>query len=171
MNTNDPHDGLHPDDLELLDRLGRIAAVVDPVPDDVVELGRAAFELHRADSILMTLAEDALAGSLRAGPGESSASKLHVFEHAFEHGTVSIEVEVTTRGGVGRAVGIVDDTGPVEAHGLDDARITLETSSSSTTVDLDGGRFTFERVPLGLVRLSLERDGERLMRTPWFDLG
>jgi hypothetical protein len=165
MSPNDAHPDLHPDDIELLERLGRIAAVVDPVPDDVVELGRAAFELHRADSILMTLASDALAeGSLRAVPGESSGSRLHVFEHD----TTSIEVEVTTRGDLARIIGIVDDTGSLD---LDGARITLETVSTSTGVDLDGGRFTLEGVPLGLVRLSLERAGERLRRTPWFDVG
>ena len=153
------------DDAEMLARLARIAETVDPVPAEVVELGKAAFALHHADSILMTLADDVLSGAdLRAVPGEQGASRLHVFEH----GTVSIEVEVTTRGDFARAVGIVDDTSGAD---VTDAHVTLETASTTTTVDLDGGRFTVERVPLGLVRFALSRAGEAVMRTPWFEVG
>ena len=102
------HD-LHVDDAELLARLRRIADTVDPVPDDVVELGRAAFELRRADAILMTMATEALSGAdLRAVAGDQGSSRLHVFEHA----GISIEVEVTARGEFARAVGIVDDRRP-----------------------------------------------------------
>ena len=156
---------LHPDDLELLDRLGRIAAVVDPVPDAVVELGRAAFELRHADAVVMTMADDPVSGAeLRAVPDEQGSSRLHVFEH----GEVSIEVEVTVRCEFARAVGIVDDGSGVDLSG---AHVSVETTSSSTTVDLDGGRFTVERVPLGLARIVLERAGSRLLVTPWFDVG
>ena len=157
------HD-LHVDDAELLARLRRIADTVDPVPDDVVELGRAAFELRRADAILMTMATEALSGAdLRAVAGDHGSSRLHVFEHA----GISIEVEVTARGEFARAVGIVDASGA----DLSGGHVSVETPSSSTTVDLEGGRFTVERVPLGLARVVLERSGERVMVTPWFDVG
>lgn len=155
---------LHPDDLALLERLARIAAVVDPVPDEVVELGRAAFELRHADAVLMTLATEALSGADLRAAGDQGSSRLHVFEHD----DVSIEVEVTARGEFARAVGIVDDGSGGDLSG---AHVSVETTSSSTTVDLDGGRFTLDRVPLGLARIVLERAGERLMVTPWFDVG
>jgi hypothetical protein len=157
------HD-LHVDDEQLLERLARIAAVVDPVPDEVVELGRAAFELRHTDAILMTLATEALSGADLRAAGDQGSSRFHVFEHD----GVSIEVEVTARGEFARAVGIVDDSSGAELSG---AHVSVETTSSSTTVDLGGGRFTVERVPLGLVRIVLGRSGERLMVTPWFDVG
>ena len=155
---------LHPDDLALLERLARIAAVVDPVPDEVVELGRAAFELRHADAILMTLATESLSGADLRAAGDQGSSRLHVFEHD----GVSIEVEVTVRGEFARAVGIVDEGAGGDLSG---AHVSIETTSSSTTVDLDGGRFTLDRVPLGLARIVLERAGSRLLVTPWFDVG
>ena len=157
------HD-LHVDDAELLARLRRIADTVDPVPDDVVELGRAAFELRHTDAILMTMATEVLSGADLRAAGDQGSSRLHVFEHD----GVSIEVEVTARGEFARAVGIVDDSSGAVLSG---AHVSVETTSSSTTVDLEGGRFTVERVPLGLARVVLERSGERLMVTPWFDVG
>ena len=157
-------DELHPDDEALLDRLRSIADIVDPVPEDVVELGKAAFALHHADAILMRAAMDELSGAgVRAARGDQGSSRLHVYEH----GSVSIEVEVTSRGDFARAIGVVDDRSQPE---LADHQVTLETSSSSTTVDLEGGRFVFERVPLGLARLVLEHAGERVMTTTWFDV-
>ncbi|KRB46944.1 MULTISPECIES: hypothetical protein [unclassified Terrabacter] len=157
------HD-LHVDDAELLARLRRIADTVDPVPEDVVELGRAAFELRHTDAILMTMAAEALSGADLRAAGDQGSSRLHVFEHD----GVSIEVEVTARGEFARAVGIVDDSSGADLSG---AHVSVETTSSSMTVDLEGGRFTVERVPLRLARIVLERSGERLMVTPWFDVG
>jgi len=157
-------DELHPDDAALLARLRAIAEVIDPVPDEIVELGRAAFALHHADAVLMRMASQEVSGAdLRASHGDDRSSRLHVFEH----GTVCIEVEVTRRGDLARAIGIVDDRANPR---ITDATVTLETASSSTTVDLEGGRFTFERVPLGLARLVLERAGESAMKTTWFDV-
>ncbi len=157
-------DELNAADDAMLDRLRAIADIVDPVPEDVIELGKAAFALHHADAILMTMATDELSGAdLRAVRGDQGSSRLHVFEH----GSVSIEVEVTSRGDFARAIGVVDDR---EHPELADFQLTLETRSSSTTVDLDGGRFTFDRVPLGLARLVLEHSGERAMTTTWFDV-
>jgi len=157
-------DELHPADEDMLDRLRAIADLVDPVPEDVIELGKAAFALHHADAILMTMAMDELSGAdVRAARGDQGSSRLHVFEH----GSVSIEVEVTSRADFARAIGVVDDREHPDLAGY---RLTLETRSSSTTVDLEGGRFTFERVPLGLARLVLEHSGERAMTTTWFDV-
>jgi len=153
---------LHPDDQQLLDRLSRIAATVDPVPDEVLELGRAAFELHRTDTLLMALVTDALAGAAVRDHGSGTTSHLVVFELD----DISIELEVTRRGEFARVIGVVmAGDQPYAAE----CQVSLETSASSTSQALDEGRFAFERVPVGLARLVLDRDGEQPMRTPWFD--
>lgn len=161
MSTHD----LHPDDIELLERLGKIVEIVDPVPPDVVELGKAAFALHHADSTLMKMVSDAESVSaLRSTDGARGTSHLLVFEH----GPVSIEVDVTWRGDFGRIIGVVvDESGEATAG----AQVVLETASVTRTVDLEDDRFTFERVPLGLARIALERSDERIMATTWFDVG
>ncbi|GAB3873564.1 carboxypeptidase regulatory-like domain-containing protein [Terrabacter terrigena] len=160
MSSDDTHVGLHPDDLDLLERLGRIAAVVDPVPDEVLELGRAAFELHRADALLMSLVADA--GAAVRDNGAATASHLVVFEL----GETSVEVEVARRGEFVRVIGVVMAADQPYAG---ECRVSLETSASTTTQTLDDGRFAFERVPVGLARLVLDREGDQPMRTPWFD--
>jgi hypothetical protein len=81
---------------------------------------------------------------------------------------VSIELDVTQRGDLARIIGVVVDE---SGESLADAHVLLETAATSRTVDLDGDRFTFERVPLGLARIVLERAGERIMSTTWFDVG
>jgi hypothetical protein len=163
MSTQIPD--LHPEDIELLERLGAIAEIIDPVPADVVALGKAAFALHHADTVLMTMTSDSLAGTALRGPNSArGTSHLHVYEH----GDVSIELDVTERGDFARIIGVVIDA---SGAGLTGAHVSLETASTSRTVDLDDDRFTFERVPLGLARIVLERDGQRVMSTTWFDVG
>jgi hypothetical protein len=161
MSTHD----LHPDDIALLERLGGIVELVDPVPPDVVELGKAAFALHHADTALMTMVDEAMSGAaLRATDSVRGTSHLLVFEH----GPVSIELDVTWRGDFGRILGVVvDDSGAATAG----AHLVLETPSLTRTVDLEDARFTFDRVPLGLARIVLEQSGERIMSTTWFDVG
>lgn len=161
MSTQD----LNPDDLALLERLGAVVQRLDPVPPDVVELGKAAFALHHADTALMTMVPEAMSGAgLRATDSSRGTSHLLVFEH----GPVSIELDVTCRGDFGRILGVVvDDSRTVTAG----ANLVLETPSSTRTVDLEDARFTFDRVPLGLARILLEQSGERIMSTTWFDVG
>lgn len=161
MSTHD----LHPDDIELLERLGKIVEIVDPVPPDVLELGRAAFALHHADTALMRMVTDAETPvALRSTDGARGTSHLLVFEH----GPVSIELDVTGRGDFGRIIGVVvDESGQATAG----AQVVLETASVTRTVDLEDERFTFDRVPLGLARIAVEKSGERIMATTWFDVG
>jgi hypothetical protein len=155
---------LHPEDLALLERLGSIVELVDPVSPDVVELGRAAFALRNADTAVMTMVTEAMSGAgLRGTDSGRGASRLLVFEHA----PVSIELEVTWRGAFGRILGVVEGSEPITAG----AQLVLETPSSTRTVDLEHARFTFDRIPLGLARIVLEQSGERIMSTRWFDIG
>jgi hypothetical protein len=161
MSTQD----LHPEDMTLLEHLGAIVEIVDPVPADVVELGKAAFAHHHADTALMTMVTEAMSGAgLRATDSARGSSHLLVFEH----GSLSIELDVTWRGDFGRILGVVlDDSGAFTAG----AHLVLETPSSTRTVDLEDARFTFDRVPFGLARIGLDQSGERVMSTTWFDVG
>ncbi|WP_347349972.1 carboxypeptidase regulatory-like domain-containing protein [Intrasporangium sp.] len=154
---------LHPDDVAVLDRLRAIIQVVDPVPRHVVELGKAAFLLRQVDAELMTMLDAPIPEeALRAGLASSRV-------HFFEHGSVSVDVELTRRGDFAQAVGVVTDSS--DPGVLPDGQVVLETASSSVTVDLERGRFVVDRVPLGLVRLVLMRGDRPLLTTGWFDAG
>lgn len=155
-------DELNADDAAILERLAAIAAVVDPVPDDVVEVGKAAFSLRHPELELLEMVSRP--PDLSVVRSTSATSHLHFFEHD----DVSIDVEVTVRGGFAAMVGVVTDARDPELAGRS---ITVETAGSSTTVDLVDGRFTVSRLPLGLVRVVLSKDGHRAMSTRWFELG
>ena len=169
-------DALHPEDVALLERLRRVVEVVDPVPGDLLESGRAVFRLHRPGVDLMTMltAPDADEG---AGPGPdlgapggagaglaavrgSTTSHLHFFELD----SVSLDVEVTVRAGVAEVVGVVTDTAGAVVS------VTLETPSATFTTEPDGdGHFEVSRVPVALMRLTLQRGEDGTVATPWFE--
>lgn len=169
-------DALPTEDAALLARLRRVVEVVDPVPGDLLESGRALFRLHRPGVDLMTMltAPGADGG---AGPGSdlgtdggrgaglaavrgSATSHLHFFELD----SVTLDVEVTVRAGFAEVVGVVTDTeGAVVS-------VTLETPSATFTSEPDGdGRFEVSRVPVALMRLTLGRGEDRTVATPWFE--
>jgi hypothetical protein len=154
--------GLDDADIELLERLGAIAAVVDPVPDHVLEMSRALFAFRDPDAELMEVVE--LDGDrLEAVRGASPTSRMHFFEF----GELSIDVELTVSGEFCEVVGVVADPG-----GSDGTSVTLDTVSASfTTVPDAEGRFDLRRVPAGMVRITLERGMRPKVATPWFDAG
>ena len=109
--------GLDDADIELLERLGAIAAVVDPVPDHVREMSRALFAFRDPDAELMEVVE--LDGDrLEAVRGTSPTSRMHFFEF----GELSIDVELTVSGEFCEVVGVVADPG-----GSDGTSVTLDT--------------------------------------------
>jgi hypothetical protein len=154
--------GLDDADIELLERLGAIAAVVDPVPDHVREMSRALFAFRDPDAELMEVVE--LDGDrIEAVRGTSPTSRMHFFEF----GELSIDVELTVSGEFCEVVGVVADPG-----GSDGTSVTLDTLSASfTTVPDAEGRFDVRRVPAGMVRITLERGTRAKVATPWFDAG
>lgn len=154
--------GLDDADIELLERLGAIAAVVDPVPDHVLEMSRALFTFRDPDAELMEVVE--LDGDrLEAVRGTSPTSRMHFFEF----GEVSIDVELTVTGEFCEVVGVVADPG-----GSEGTSVTVDTVSASfTTVPDAEGRFDVRRVPAGMVRITLERGTRAKVATPWFDAG
>ena len=155
MNATEPH----PDDMSLLARLADIAGVVDPVPEEVVESGKAAFRLYRRDVDVMAMVSEVDLAAVRAG---QPTSRMHFFEL----GTATLDVEVTTRDAFCRVVGVVTDTSGVMVDS-----VTLETTSATFTTEPDeDGRFEFVRVPVGLVRVTLARVGrDRPLATQWFE--
>ena len=149
-------------DIRLLERLGAIAEVVDPVPDHVRELSRALFSLRDPDAELM-LAVEVEADRLEAVRGTSPTSRMHFFEF----GELSVDVELTVSGGFCDVVGVVADP-----NGSASRSVTLDTTSASFTTALDDdGRFELRHVPVGMCRLSLERDSRPKVSTPWFEAG
>jgi len=149
-------------DLRLLERLGAIAEVVDPVPDHVRELSRALFSLRDPDAELM-LAVEVEADRLEAVRGTSPTSRMHFFEF----GELSVDVELTVSGGFCDVVGVVADP-----SGSASRSVTLDTTTASFTTALDDdGRFELRHVPVGMCRLSLERDSRPKVSTPWFQAG
>ena len=166
-------DGITAQDAALLERLGAIARVVDPVPDHVIELGKAAFGFRDADHELMQMvSRPADASLVRSG---SATSHLHFFEH----GEVTIDLHVTVRGEFASLLGVVAVAGRAEAAdgadddapGLEGLTVVVETATSSSTPELVDGEFAVARVPVGLVRLVLRRDGGTAMTTGWFEVG
>ena len=154
--------GLDDADIELLERLGAIAAVVDPVPDHVLEMSRALFTFRDPDAELMEVVE--LDGDrLEAVRGTSPTSRMHFFEF----GELSVDVELTVSGEFCEVVGVVADPG-----GSEGTSVTVDTVSASfTTVPDAEGRFDVRRVPAGMVRITLERGTRAKVATPWFDAG
>jgi hypothetical protein len=149
-------------DIELLERLGGIAQVVDPVPDHVRELSRALFAFRRPDAELMEIVE-LESDQLEAVRGSAPTSRMHFFEF----GELSVDVELTVSGGFCDVVGVVADPG-----GSDGTSVTLDTMSASfTTTPDEEGRFDVRRVPAGMVRITLERGTRATVATPWFDAG
>lgn len=152
--------GLEEADVELLERLGAIAEIVDPVPDHVREMGRALFAFRDPDAELMEAVE-LDADRLEAVRGSAPTSRMHFFEFR----ELSVDVELTVSSGFCDVVGVVADPG-----GSDGTSVTLDTVSASfTTTPDEDGRFEIRNVPVGMVRISLDRGSRSKVATPWFD--
>ena len=152
--------GLDEADIALLKRLGAIAAVVDPVPDHVLEMSRALFTLRDPDAELMEIVQ---LEDVEAVRGSAPTSRMHFFEF----GELSIDVELTVSGEFADVVGVVADPG-----GSVGTSVTLDTTAASFTTVLDEeGRFQVRRVPVGMIRLTLDRGERQRLVTPWFDAG
>ena len=152
---------IHPADADLLTRLGAIAAVVDPVPEALVAMGKGLFAFRDPDAALMEIVETL---AVREGTAGEPASRMHFFE--FDD--VSLDVEITVGPHFCDILGVVVTAGggPVPQGW----RLVAETTSArfSAAVEADG-RFSLTRVPQGMLRFRLERDGASAVATPWVD--
>ena len=140
-------------DDELLELLGRALRVADPVPEHVMEAARAASTWRTIDQELAELVFDS-ATELAGVRSEDTARQL-----TFRAPGVEIEVmmvDESSRRVVGQLV-------PPQA-----ATIRLTGGDRETDQEVDRlGRFTFDGVPPGPIRLSVLVDGARIVTTQW----
>ncbi|MEO7059777.1 MAG: carboxypeptidase regulatory-like domain-containing protein [Lapillicoccus sp.] len=153
---------IHPVDAEMLARLGAIVDVVDPVPPQLVEMGRALFAFRDPDAELMHVVDTAdLAGTaVRSG----WPSRMHFFE--FDE--VSLDVELTVSDTFCAVLGAVTTASGAEVPA--GWSIVVETPSATYTAPVaEEGRFELARVPLGMIRFTLDRVDAGRVTTPWLD--
>ncbi|MFF5227405.1 hypothetical protein [Dactylosporangium sp. NPDC000521] len=141
---------------EVLRALREIAGRHDPLPDDVLAAARASIGWRDPDAALAELTADSARERLVAVRGGGSPRLLSFFG-----GSLTIDVQATTRSGVVEVVGAVSPAVP--------ARMVLESptgSSHETDVD-DEGRFRFQDVVAGSVRLRCEPADGSPVHTEW----
>ena len=160
--------GLRPVDAQMLEQLGAIVAVVDPVPPELLQMGRALFAFRDPDAAVMDPVElgglDELDGSVLSAVRSGWPSRMHFFE--FDE--VSLDVELTVGETFGAVLGAVTTaTGDAVPPGWS---VVLETTSATWTSAVAGdGRFAFARVPLGMIRFTLDRENAARVISPWLD--
>lgn len=145
----------------LLRRLGGIVRTVDPPPDLVYELGRAAFETRLMDAELATLVEDTATATATAGV-RSVASDVRLL--SFEAAGTEIELQLVVGmdgmsllGQVLRPPGSRPLTVQLEAAGGERRR-------TQTNAD---GFFELTRIDPGLFRLRFLGLGDGQVATSW----
>lgn len=142
------------DDL-LMARLGAAARAVDPVPALVSESARALFGFQRLDAELAELVADSERG-LAGVRGVSDEVRLLSFE------TPRLVVDVQVSGAT--------VVGQVASEAVVAGVIWLERAGAAPVEqDLDElGRFRYERVAPGQVRLAVACSGGGSVTTVWF---
>lgn len=135
-----------PDD-DLMAALGTALRTADPVPERVLHAARGAYTWRTIDAELAELVFDS-AAELTGVRSEEQARQV-----TFQAPGVEIEVMLvdgSTRRIVGQLVPAMEST--IELTGVDVDRVVATTSD-------DLGRFTFDEVPPGPVRISVVGDG------------
>jgi len=141
------------DDEELMARLRRIGAQVDPVPEVVMESARAALLTRRVDEELAELLLDSAADSA-AVRGAATQVRLLSFQRA----DLSLEVQAEYDDERVTLRGLVDGpTGTIE----------LDSGGEVTAIALDSdGGFSAE-LARGPVRFRLRTPDGRVVSTDW----
>ena len=129
-------------DLDVLDRVARVHALLDPPPADLDERVRFAIALDSLDIEVARLSEERLVGS-----GARGSERTRTITFDCESRTVMITV-------VDRADGLVriDGLAAPPAALRVELRAAAGAGSRSATAD-DTGRFVFDGVAHGLVQL------------------
>jgi hypothetical protein len=142
-------------------RLRRIAGEAEPVPEHVLEAGRAAFALRDLDAELAALVADS---AVDESGVLTRAIVSDVRMLSFECGSITVELDVESEPGSrllrlsGLAVGAVGEVVVVRPESL---------AAQALTAD---GRFSVEGVEPGPMRLELTSvDGHRVT-TSWVTL-
>ncbi|GAA3832995.1 hypothetical protein GCM10022226_62840 [Sphaerisporangium flaviroseum] len=127
--------GADDDDMDLEEALRHAATLFDPVPSDLVQTAVEAYTLRTLDAELAALSFDSLTEPepVRGG-GQPRLATFHA-------PGVTIDVEITIMGSIGRVLGqvIPAQPGEIEVRGRRPAAVTADAM----------GRFVCDRVPAG----------------------
>lgn len=148
-----------PSDEELLTRLAMIARAVDPPPQSVSDLAKAAFAFRDLDSELATLVNDS-AEELSSVRHSVSGTRL------LEFASNDLEIDLQFSSVADRRSLIGQLQPPPDTAGTS---VTVEASSGQLTpaaVDSQG-RFEVSDLPLGTIRLRCRRPGLPIVVTSW----
>ena len=148
-----------PSDEELLARLSMIARAVDPPPQAVSDLAKAAFAFRDLDAELAALVNDS-AEELSSVRHSNSDTRLL----EFASNDLEIDVQFSSisdrRSLIGQLQPVPDAAG---------ASVVVEAASGelmAATVDPQG-RFEVSDLPLGTIRLRCHRPGLPIVVTSW----
>ncbi|HEU5469189.1 MAG TPA: hypothetical protein VFV67_00940 [Actinophytocola sp.] len=142
-------------DDELMSELRRIAERLEPVPEDVIDSGRAALLTRGLDAELAELLLDSAMDSAQVrGAAE------HVRLLSFQLDDVSLEVQAEYAGDQVSLHGLVD--GDIAEVGLERGGVG---APQRLPIDADGG-FTV-LLPRGVARFRLRTRGGRVIATSW----
>ncbi|GAA3571975.1 hypothetical protein GCM10022197_30770 [Microlunatus spumicola] len=147
-----------PDDLALLERLGRLWAQHDPVPDGLAERLEFALTLDALETEVATLTQPDLAPS-GSRAGETESVRTVTFS------TETIDVMVTLTDAPDGTVRVDGWIAPAASLRVE---VLREDGSLEVTSDEDG-RFVVESVPRGLARFALHPPG-RTVLSPTIEL-
>lgn len=140
-------DDLTPSDLALLTMLRRVLEVLDPEPEYLREMGRAAFSVRRVDAELAELVSDS---SLQRELVRSASEDPRLL--TFQVGGLFIEVQISRVETRRELIGLVEG---LETEG--EGRVEIEAARGDMlSAPLDEfGRFGFDEVPMRLVRFRV----------------
>lgn len=146
--------GASAEDIGLLSALCEMFDEIDPVPQEVVQAGYAAFTWRTVDAELAELAED----SMLAGVGSVRGTDTTLL--TFEAPSVSVVVEVTEIGDRRKLVGQL-----VPACS---STLRIEHPAGAITVEVDEqGLFSADSLPAGPARVALTVPGGGAVVTSW----
>ncbi len=144
----------HEPDDRLLAELAAALDAVDPIPERFIEAAKASFTWRTIDTELAELVFDSAEAGLVGVRGVDGTRQVTFQAPGFE-----IEVAIISDG-ARRLVGQV-----VPAH---PGRVELCYGDDSKTTEADSlGRFSFDDVPLGPIRLKLELEDGAVVQTAW----
>lgn len=143
-------------DEALLGRLRLVVDEIDPPPPHLLEGAKALLGLRRLDEELAELVRDSAEerGRLLAVRGEGDVRLI-----SFETGPVTVELQVTERGGLRDLVAQVAGTAVVRAE--------VETAVGRSPVPVEDSLLTLDGAPAGLLRLRLLTAAGRDLVTSW----
>lgn len=149
------------DDDALAAELGRLLAIVDPVPEPVQIAARVAIEWRTLDAELAALVHDSMvdepALALRGDAGPRALT--------FEAPDLTIEIE-TERDGAGETLRLIGQLVPPQA-----AQIAVRNGDELLATSADArGRFRAPGLSAGSLRLRCRLGDDRLVETDWLTI-